>query len=187
MAKKQQTKQPTNQDRAIASLVTGIIAMFSFLFWFFGILFGALAVGFGIAAIRGKQDKGRAIAGIVTGASGIVMSIAVAVLLAVVVPKDTTSQADQNRTDDANNIALQISNVVSSKNNVTVTTKNLSTGGFKVIRSIHSSGQPTKTTALVESGENCDGIKNPQDYAVKVLMDDNSEYCTGYFADSSQK
>ncbi len=77
--------------------------MFSFLFWFFGLLFGALAIGFGIGAIRAKQDMGRSVAGIVTGVSGIFMALAITLLFAVATPKDTESQTDKNRTDDANN------------------------------------------------------------------------------------
>ncbi|MDB5183566.1 MAG: integral rane protein [Candidatus Saccharibacteria bacterium] len=182
MVKKQSKKQPANQDRATVSLIFGVVSMFSFLFWFFGILFGVLAIGFGVGAIRAKQDMGRSVAGIVTGASGVLMALAITLLFAVVTPKDTESQTDKNRTDDANNIALQISNIIANhrSGNAIITPKDISLGGFKVIKAVASTGKPTKTQALLEAGENCDGIKKPNDYAVKVLMDNSSEYCTGY-------
>ncbi len=61
---------------AITSLVTGIVA-FVLGFTFIGFILGAAAVVFGILALKKNQNKGMAIAGIITGGLGFIASLIV--------------------------------------------------------------------------------------------------------------
>ncbi|MEU8958298.1 DUF4190 domain-containing protein [Streptomyces sp. NPDC048518] len=78
----------------VAGLVLGIIAAVGFCLWPLAIVVGILAVIFGAIgrrkARRGEATNGgQALAGIICGAAGIVLSIAVLVILLVVPDEDT--------------------------------------------------------------------------------------------------
>jgi hypothetical protein len=61
---------------SVASLVLGILALLSFIFWPTAVLFGILALIFGFIG-RSKGSKSMALGGIITGALGIVVSITI--------------------------------------------------------------------------------------------------------------
>jgi hypothetical protein len=63
---------------SIASMVLGILSIFCCLIWFMAIPFGITAVILGFLG-KGKGGKGMAIAGIITGLIGTVLSIIITV------------------------------------------------------------------------------------------------------------
>lgn len=65
---------PTTQGIAIAALITGIVAFVTGLAPVWGILAGGAAVVLGILALRRRQPRGMAIAGIVLGALALLAS-----------------------------------------------------------------------------------------------------------------
>ena len=67
------TKQTGGQGLAIASLVLGILAIVTSLVWYIGITLGVLAIIFGAISIKNGRKK--AIAGIVTGGIGVILSL----------------------------------------------------------------------------------------------------------------
>jgi len=85
-----QTAQPTAQGKsglAIASLVTGIIALATF--WIWGaIIFAPMAIAFGIAGrndVRrnpGKDGEGLATAGLILGITAAVLTVPWAIIVA---------------------------------------------------------------------------------------------------------
>ncbi len=64
----------------IASMVLGIVALVFFCIWYISIPCGILAVIFGIIGIK-TINKGMAIAGLITGAIGLVVSILIIIIL----------------------------------------------------------------------------------------------------------
>ena len=79
-----QPTKGTGKGAGIASLICGIIALVGCCgAWYVGIPCGIAAVICGIIQCKKKQSKGLAIAGIICGAIGIVLSIVI--LIAVVV------------------------------------------------------------------------------------------------------
>lgn len=67
----------------IASMVLGIIALVLFCVWYLSIPCAILAVIFGILGIKSK-GKGMAIAGLVTGSIGLVVSVLIIIFLVIV-------------------------------------------------------------------------------------------------------
>ena len=66
----------------IASMVLGIIALVLFCVWYLSIPCAILAVIFGILGIKSK-GKGMAIAGLVTGSIGLVVSVLIIIFLVI--------------------------------------------------------------------------------------------------------
>lgn len=67
----------------IASMVLGIIALVLFCVWYLSIPCAILAIIFGVLGIKSK-GKGMAIAGLVTGSIGLVVSVLIIVFLVIV-------------------------------------------------------------------------------------------------------
>lgn len=67
---------------AIFSLVAGILSVVCSCAWYFSILFGVAAVVMGIISLRGNIEKLKDLAtvGVVVGATGIALSVAVAIV-----------------------------------------------------------------------------------------------------------
>lgn len=77
-----QTTEKSKKDRkgfCIASMVLGIVAMVFFCLWYISIPCGILALIFGILGVK-STNKGMAIAGIVTGAIGLLISFLIIVI-----------------------------------------------------------------------------------------------------------
>ncbi len=64
----------------IASLVLGIVALIFFCLWYISIPCGILAIIFGILGIK-SMNKGMAIAGLITGSIGLVISTLIIIAL----------------------------------------------------------------------------------------------------------
>lgn len=71
------TSEQTKKDKknfCIASLVLGIVALVFFCIWYISIPCAILAIIFGILGIK-SENKGMAIAGLITGSIGFIISI----------------------------------------------------------------------------------------------------------------
>jgi hypothetical protein len=86
-----QMQQPGN-GIAVASMILGIVSLVLFFLWFLAPILALLAIIFGALGIGkakkiGGKGKGMAIAGLVTGSIGLVVSIIIIVLAFIVVSK----------------------------------------------------------------------------------------------------
>ena len=96
----------------IAALVLGILALLTFLTVVGGILFGLIAVVLGFVA-RGKVKRGEAtnggmaLAGIITGAIGLVLSLGVIALGVSILNSDSVSNLQDCLNDAGNDTAAQ--------------------------------------------------------------------------------
>ncbi len=68
--------KPRKKGLCIASMILGIVALVLFCIWYISIPCGILAIIFGALGVK-TMDKGMAVAGIVTGAIGLVISICI--------------------------------------------------------------------------------------------------------------
>lgn len=78
-------KEPKKERKGfcIASMVLGIIALVLFWMWYIAIPCAILAIIFGALGVK-SQGKGMAIAGLVTGSIGLVVSIAIITFIVVI-------------------------------------------------------------------------------------------------------
>lgn len=77
--------EESKKDRkgfCIASMILGIVALVLFCVWYLSIPCAILAVIFGILGIKSK-GKGMAIAGLITGSIGLVVSVLIIVFLVI--------------------------------------------------------------------------------------------------------
>ncbi len=78
--KKVEEPKKEKKGFCIASLVLGIVALVFFCLWYISIPCGILAVTFGILGIK-TINKGMAMAGLITGAIGLVISTLIVIIL----------------------------------------------------------------------------------------------------------
>lgn len=76
------TEEPKKEKKGfcIASMVLGIVALVFFCVWYISIPCGILAIIFGILGVKTK-NKGMAIAGLITGTIGLVISVLIIILI----------------------------------------------------------------------------------------------------------
>lgn len=96
-ARVDETAKKEKKGFCIASMVLGIVALVFFCIWYISIPCAILAIIFGILGIK-TPTKGMAIAGLVTGSIGLVISIAIIVLIAIGVMVAATDSLDDNYT-----------------------------------------------------------------------------------------
>lgn len=94
-AKVVETPKKERKGFCIASMVLGIVALVFFCIWYISIPCAILAIIFGILGIK-TPTKGMAIAGLVTGSIGLVVSIAIIILIAIGVMVAATESFDDN-------------------------------------------------------------------------------------------
>ena len=165
---------------AIASLILGILATLSGIF-FIGGLFGIAAIIIGVIALQKKVGKGMSITGIITGALGILGTLGAIALIAFAVPALQTSSRDTQRKNDVTRISsMVVSEQVYTQGTLPtpedfVADFDASTFTIKLA----SSGEPTTDTAVYTTGQNCDGTTGDREYAVTVLLQSGQKYCQG--------
>ncbi len=87
--------QSKGSGMAIASLVLGIVAIVTSLLWIISVPAGILAVIFGALTLK-TAHKSKALAGLITGAVGIVLTITFIVVALAVGPSVREYQNDKN-------------------------------------------------------------------------------------------
>ncbi len=80
--KKEEPKQE-KKGFCIASLVLGIVTLIFFCLWYISIPCGILAIIFGILGIK-STSKGMAIAGLITGSIGLLISTLIVIFLFII-------------------------------------------------------------------------------------------------------
>lgn len=96
-AKVVQTPKKDRKGFCIASMVLGIVALVFFCIWYISIPCAILAIIFGILGVK-TPTKGMAIAGLVTGSIGLVISITIIILIAIGVMISATGFSDDDYT-----------------------------------------------------------------------------------------
>ena len=173
------SEQTGGQGLAVPSLVLGILAIVTSIVWYIGIVLGVLAIIFGAISIKNGRKK--AIAGIVTGSIGVILSLLIIWLVSAALPSLQQSQRDTARKNDVS---------VASSAVITYTSNNRgqmpdSAADFSqyttdlTLVSVESEGTSTTDKAIYKKGTNCDGVVAPRAYAITVLLENGSEYCLG--------
>lgn len=171
------SEQTGGQGLAIASLVLGILAIVTALVWYIGIALGVLAIIFGAISIKNGRKK--AIAGIITGSVGVVLSLLIIWLVSAALPSLQKSQRDTARRNDVSVLTTDVTSLMTENRGQLPRASDLSTSNLVQVTSVVGDGTPTTETAVYKSGTNCDGAASTRAYAITVLLENGSEYCLG--------
>lgn len=180
--------KPKNSGLATASLVLGILAI---VFGAVGIgaILGILAIVFGAVSL--KDNKGKSLAGIITGVIGILVVVATAYFVFAVIPKATDDlQANQRDTQRKNDVSVLVSDVtyrISEDRGQLPDYDFVSGMTYKLVLVEDAIGktldgdliQPTTSTAVYAMGEDCDGNKGVRNFSITVLLENGTKYCQG--------
>ena len=177
--------KPKNSGLATASLVLGLLAI---VFGVIGIgaILGILAIVFGAVSLKDNKDK--SLAGIITGAIGIVVVIATAYFVLNVLPNAANElQANRQDTQRKNDIGVLVSDVTFRMSEDRGRLPDVSyvddmTYKLAVIDSATSGdrgAQPTATTAIYQPGTDCDGNSGIRKYSISIMLNNGSKYCQG--------
>ena len=178
MAETNQPQQTDGQGLSITSLVLGILAIITSLVWYIGIVLGILAIVFGAVSVK-KQGRKKAIAGIVTGSVGIVLSLLIVWMVNAALPALQKSQRDTARKNDVSVLTTDILDYQTNNRGQLPAANDLSSSSLGQITSITSEGQPTTDSAIYTVGKNCDGVASERAYSITVELENGSPYCQG--------
>ena len=178
MSKVNKTEQSESQSSAIASLVLGILAIITCFVWYIGIVLGVLAIIFGAMSIK-KQGRKKAIAGIVTGGIGVVLSLRVVWMVHAALPALQKSQRDTARKNDISVLSTDVVSFQTENRGQLPSASNLTTSNLAQIKSVAGDGEPTTDTAVFKAGVNCDGVTSARGYSITVKLENGSSYCQG--------
>lgn len=173
-----QPEQPASQGLSIASLTLGILAIVTCLVWYIGIILGILAVVFGVVSLKRRRSK-KAIAGIVTGSVGIILSVLIICLLLAGIPSLQKSQQDTSRKNDISVLASNVLSYQTENQGRLPSAGDLSTSGLAQVKSLAGEGEPTTEMAVYKTGVNCEGTASARAYSVTILLENGSPYCQG--------
>ena len=173
------SEQTGSQGLAVTSLVLGILAIVTSIVWYIGIVLGVLAIIFGAISIKSGRKK--AIAGIVTGSVGVVLSLLIVWLVSAALPSLQQNQRDTARKND---VSVASSDVITYSSNNRGQMPDSAADLSQYITdltliSVESEGTPTTDKAIYKKGVNCDGAASTRAYAITVLLENGSEYCLG--------
>ena len=175
--------KPKNSGLATASLTLGILAVILGIVGV-GIILGILAVVFGAVSI--KDNKGKALAGIITGIIGIIVPIAVAIVVFVVAPASiNVAQTNQRDIQRKNDVAVLLSDVAFRMSEDRGQLPNWEyvnemTYKLDVIKSAadgEAGATPTTDKAVYAKGADCDGTQSTRIYSISIMLEDGTEYC----------
>ncbi|RYX78637.1 DUF4190 domain-containing protein [bacterium] len=169
-------QQPNRRSYAIASLVLGILAIVTSLVWFIAIILGVIAIIFGILAIK-SADRGKALAGIITGSLGVVMGIAVVVIVFSAVPSLQKNQRDTARKNDLSVLMTGVASYQTNNKGQLPSANDLSVSDLLQVTSVTSDGTPTTEAAVYRAGKSCDGAQAKGMYSMSILLEDKTIQC----------
>lgn len=183
---KEQPK-PNNSGLATASLTLGILATVLGIVGI-GAILGILAVVFGALSLKGNKSK--SLAGIITGAIGIILFVLTLIFILFIAPKATddlrASQRDAQRKNDVSTLVSDITFYASNNRGqlpdnewVSGMTYKLDTITSTQIDNGSRSVEPTNDTAVYRNGEDCNGSTSARKFSVTVLLENGSKYCQG--------
>ena len=171
----------SHEGLATASMVLGILAIVFGIIGI-GVLLGILAIVFGAVSIKG--NKGKALTGIITGIFGILITIATVLFITVILPSGIDSlQTSQRDTQRKNDVTILVSDVIEymSNNYGQLPDNEWVSGMTYKLDAITSTttGAPTDTSATYVTGQDCDGTASQRNFALTILLEDNTTYCQG--------
>lgn len=179
-----QTTQPvqaqptTGKGLAIASLVLGIIAFLTGLIYL-GAVLGILAVIFGILALKKRQGRGMAIAGIITGALGILGTIAAIIIVILAVPALQQNARDTSRKNQVGLTVSEIQNFQANNQGQLPDPQEVSKSFETASLTVSATGEPTTEAMLYRTGTSCDGTVEARAFSVTVKLESGQLYCQG--------
>jgi len=174
----------TNSGLATASLILGVLATVLGIIGI-GVVLGVLAIVFG--AISLKNNKGKSLAGIITGAVGIIIFILMIVFVLVIGPAAIGSlqinQRDNERKNDVSILVTDIATYMSNNNGQLPDNEWVSgmTYQLDLIKSTQAgdTAMPTTDTATYTDGTDCDGITGTHSFSINILLESRASYCQG--------
>lgn len=178
MSEPHKTEQTESQGLAIASLVLGILAIITCLVWYIGIVLGVLAIIFGAVSVK-KRGRKKAIAGIVTGSIGVILSLLIVWVVSAALPSLQKSQRDTARKNDVSALVTDVLSFQTENQGQLPSANDLTTSNFAQVTSITSEGEPTTDKAVFRTGTNCDGVSSARNYSITILLENGSPYCQG--------
>ena len=178
MTENSKTQQVDSQGLSIASLVLGILAIVSSVVWYISIILGVLAIIFGAVSVK-KQGRKKAIAGIVTGSIGVVLSLLILWMVQAALPSLQKSQRDTARKNDVSVLTTNVTSFMAENRGQLPSASDLSTSSLVQISTVADEVEPTTDTAVFKTGVNCDGVTSTRAYAITVRLESGAEYCLG--------
>lgn len=178
MTEDSKTQQTDSQGLSIASLVLGSLSITTFIVWYISIVLGVLAITFGAVSVK-KRGRKKAIAGIVTGSIGLVLSLLIVLLVQTAVPALQKNQRDTARKSDITVLATNVASLLSENQGQLPSASDLATSRLVRVTSVAGEGKPTTETAVYETGTSCDGASSARAYSITILLEDGSPYCLG--------
>jgi hypothetical protein len=170
------TKSTNKKGLAVPSLVLGIISVLTSLVWFISITLGVAAIVLGAMSLK-SPGRGIAIAGIVTGVVGTLISIVVPLVAFMALPVLQEGQRDVVRKTDLSVITTDIAQYQTDNAGKLPAASDLSTTGLTLITSVTDSGAPTTDTAKYEVGKTCDGQVASRTYSLSIALEGGPIYC----------
>ncbi len=170
-----------NEGLATASLVLGCVAIviaLTIVVWYLAILVGSLAIVFGILSLQSRGRK-KAIAGIVTGIVGMLLSILLLIALYSAAPALLKNQRDTARKTDITTISSEVSTFQANNRGQLPAASDLTTARLHVIETLSDSDEPSISGAVYTVGEDCNGVPSARAYKVQILLESGSHYCQG--------
>lgn len=178
MSQVNKTVPVEGQGLAITSLVLGILAIITCLVWYIGIVLGVLAIIFGTVSVK-KRGRKKAIAGIVTGSIGVILSLLIIWVVSAALPSLQRSQRDTARKNDISVLVTDVLSFQTENQGQLPIANDLTTSSLAQVTSVASEGEPTTDKAVFKTGTNCDGVSSARSYAITILLESGSPYCQG--------
>ena len=172
-------EKPTsdNSGLAVVSLIAGILSILVCLLVWLSLLLGVAAIVCGVISLK-SAGRGKAIAGIVTGSIGIVLSILVFLIGFFAVPALQQEQTNSARKNDLSLLMSDVTAYESLHQGSLPAASDLSTDDLSQITAVTASGSPTATKALYKVGVDCRGeAEGTRAYSLSILLGDGSVYC----------
>lgn len=178
MTENNKTQQTDSQGLSTTSLVLGILAIITCLVWYIGLVLGILAIIFGASSVK-KPGRKKAIAGIITGSVGVVLSLLIVWVVQAALPSLQQSQRDTARKNDVSVLATDVTSFMTENRGQLPSASDLTTSSLAQVTSVADNGEPTTETATYNTGTNCDGVTSARAYSITVKLENGSSYCQG--------
>lgn len=178
MAEVSNTAHAERKGYSVASLVLGILAIITSVVWFLGIILGVLAIVFGAVSL-GTRGRKKAIAGIITGGTGIVLSLLVVLLIQAAIPALQRNQRDTARRNDVTVLSSDVGAYRTEHQGALPSATDLTASSLAQVTAITAEGTPTTTVAAYRVGADCEGTASDGAYSIIVVLENGSHYCLG--------
>ncbi len=159
----------TSQAFSIASLVLGIVSLLNLIFWFVSLPLGILAIIFGILGLK-TAGRGKAIAGIITGGLGALISLLIFAIVIVALPSLQSAQRDTARKSELSGMAADIVTYQTNNQGLLPVASDVPRDSLDVLED---------DSVLYTPGIDCDGNKGSRFYSLEIVLENGTNYCVG--------